>query len=111
MNICSFELCAATLQGVVGWATGNMAWPGNTLRFKAFEDRAAYAIDTASAQSMQALLNAANGGIVLETWIYVNKFLTFSRAYARLVGIANRDKFFGLQASVGMNVGVLGFRL
>jgi hypothetical protein len=99
-SLCSrYQLCTATVQGVVLPSTDNVAWPGTTLRFRAVEDRAVYAINAVSAQSQKAFLTAVSGGVELSARIYVNKFLTFGRSNAQLVGIASRDKVFGLQVS------------
>lgn len=93
-------VCAATIQGVVVASTANMAWQGSTLQLSEFTDRASYSISAASAQSAQALLAAASGGVVLEAWLYVNKYVTYARGNANLIGILNRSKFFGLRVSL-----------
>jgi len=78
----------------------NMAWQGNTLQLSEFIDRASYSISAASAQSAQALLAAASGGVVLEAWLYINKYVTYARGNANLIGLVNRSKFFGLRVSL-----------
>lgn len=85
----------------LAWQGPKESWTGAALRPVRFEDNATYSISGASTPAMQSLLTAASGGLVLEFWIYVNRFLTYGRdnmPLVALMGPGDRE-LFGLQGS------------
>lgn len=99
--------CTASVGAGMSPATDNLAWQGPkdswtgaALRPVRFEDNATYSIAAASVPSMQALLTAASGGLVLDFWIYPNRFLTYGRDTMPMVALLGRSNgAFGLRGT------------
>lgn len=84
----------------LAWQGAKDIWTGAALRSERYEDNATYAIDTASPAAMQAILSASSNGLVLDFWLYVNRFLTYGRDNMPMVALLGRNKaLFGLQGS------------
>lgn len=103
--MCTCLPCAAVLAAGMTAATDNLAWQGPrdtwtgaALRPQRYEDNVTFDINAASPAALQAILSASSGGLVLDFWVYVNRFLTYGRDNMPLVALLGRDKaLFGLQ--------------
>ncbi|GFR43733.1 hypothetical protein Agub_g4844 [Astrephomene gubernaculifera] len=119
---------AATASGTIVASSANLAWQGvqpawqgAALRPVRYEDTATYTLlpaagatagvastatagataGASAATAGQVLLGAASGGLVLEAWLYVEKFLSYGRGNTPLLGIKQgTNRFFGLQGTI-----------
>lgn len=93
----------------LAWQGPRDTWTGAALRPQRYEDNATFDINAASPAALQAILSASTGGLVLDFWIYVDRFLTYGRDNMPMVALLGRDKaLFGLQvrhAQQGLGVG------
>ncbi|GLI64427.1 hypothetical protein VaNZ11_007623, partial [Volvox africanus] len=58
-----------------------------------------------STTAVQSLLAASWGGLMLEAWVYVAKYLSYGRGNVFMMGLRQgKERYFGLQSSmwVGM---------
>jgi hypothetical protein len=82
----------------LAWQGPKNTWTGAALRPQRYEDNVTFDIAAASPAALQAILSAASGGLVLDFWVYVDRFLTYGRANMPMVALLGRDKtLFGLQ--------------
>ncbi|KXZ49121.1 hypothetical protein GPECTOR_23g50 [Gonium pectorale] len=101
---------ASTSASNLVWQGPPSAWSGSALRLARFEDTAAYTLPSGS-QALSTLLNGAVGGLALEAWLYVERWLSYSRGNLFMLGLAQgSDRLFGLQGAFG-NDTQLGSRL
>ncbi|GIL90619.1 hypothetical protein Vretifemale_18404, partial [Volvox reticuliferus] len=106
---------ASTSSDNLAWQGPQASWHGAALRFYRFEDAVNYSLTaaagsgtaTVSTNAVQSLLAASWGGLVLEAWVYVAKYLSYGRGNVFMMGLRQgKDRYFGLQSSIwtGMQV-------
>ncbi|KXZ52862.1 hypothetical protein GPECTOR_8g244 [Gonium pectorale] len=90
---------AASSRANLAWQGPKSAWVGYALRPQRFEDMARYALP--AGKGLGTLLDGAVGGLVLEAWLYVERFLSYGRGNIFMLGLAQgTDRLFGLQGSI-----------